>query len=142
VLCLRYNYILLNVKILESFKLLMLGRALILIREVGIMGFLKFLKSFFQPPKDRNLIPIYLSDKKCNEKIKVLVRKTYDIHSLYEEEGEAAYRLNKVVICNKCYNKINLSIDFDRNYNIIKKTIEGGNFITEEEYNKEEIGSD
>lgn len=105
------------------------------------MGLLNFLKKLFRAPQNSNIISIYLRDKKCKEKIKVLVRKSYDIQPLYEEEETAAYRLNKVVICNKCYNKIHLTLDFDQNYNIIKKNVEGGEIITEEEYN-EEIGSD
>lgn len=111
-------------------------------KGVGSMGLINFIKRFFQTPQDSNLISIYLRDKKCNEKIKVLVRKSYDIQPLYEEEEEAAYRLSKVVICNKCYNKIYLTMDFDRNFNLIKEEARGGEFITEEEYNNEKTGSD
>lgn len=88
------------------------------------------------------MIAIYLKDNKCNEKIKILVRKSYDIQRIYEEGEEVEFRLNKVVICNKCYNKIYVKLDFDRNYNIIKKEVNGGEIISEEEYNKEETGCD
>jgi hypothetical protein len=106
------------------------------------MSILNFLKKLFPTAQNTNIITIYLRDKKCKERIKVLARKSYDIHTLYEEEGEAAYRLSKVVVCNNCYNKIYLTLDFDRNYNIIKEEVKGGDIISEEEYNKEENGSD
>lgn len=102
-----------------------------------VLGFFDVLKNLFHPAKQSNIIHIYLKDKKCNEKIKVLVRKSYDIQRIYEDNEEAEYRLKKVVICNKCYNKINVKIDFDRRYNIINNQIDGGELITEEEYNKQ-----
>lgn len=96
------------------------------------MGFFDFLKNIFQPVKQNNLIHIYLKDNKCKEKMKLLVRKSYDIQRIYEENEEAEYRLKKVVICNNCYNKINLQIDFDKRYNIINSQIDGGEIISEE----------
>ncbi|MFW6287157.1 MAG: hypothetical protein ACOC2J_00190 [bacterium] len=100
------------------------------------MGFFDAIKRLFQPVNQANLIHIYIQDKKCGEKIKILVRKSYDIQKIYEYGEEADYRLKKVVICNNCYNKINLTIDFDRRYNIINTEIDGGKIITENEYSE------
>lgn len=100
------------------------------------MGFFDLIKRFFKPNRQGNLIPIYLRDNKCGENIKVLVRKSYDIQKIYEDGEKADYRLKKVVICNNCYNKIIVTIDFDRAYNIINTTIDGGKVITEKEYNE------
>lgn len=99
-----------------------------------VMAFFDFIKNIFSPVKNTNLLLIYLKDKKCGEKIKVLVRKSYDIQTVYEDSHNAEYRLSKVVICNNCYNKINLQLDFDRGYNIINSQIDGGELITEEEF--------
>ena len=100
------------------------------------MGFMDKIKDFFQPVNNTNLLEIYLQDKKCKEKIKLLVRKSYDIQRIYEKDQDADYRLRKVVICNNCYNKINLEIDYNKKYNIINSEIDGGELITKEEYNK------
>jgi len=101
-----------------------------------ILGFFGFLKNIFQPSTQGNLIHIYIKDEKCGDKIKLLVRKSYDIQKIYEENEQADYRLKKVVICNKCYNKINVRIDFDRRYNIIDNQIDGGSIISEKEFNE------
>ncbi len=101
-----------------------------------IMGFLDFIKNIFQPVRQGNIIHIYLKDEKCGEKIKLLVRKSYDIQKIYEDNEQADYRLKKVVICNKCYNKINVRIDFNKRYNILDSQLDGGNIISEEEFNE------
>lgn len=101
-----------------------------------IMGFFDFIKNIFQPVRQGNIIHIYLKDEKCGEKIKLLVRKSYDIQKIYEDNEQADYRLKKVVICNKCYNKINVRIDYNKRYNIIDSQLDGGNIISEEEFNE------
>ncbi len=85
--------------------------------------------------EDKNIIRIYLQDNKCGEKIEVLLRKSYDIQRVYEDSN-AYYKITKVVVCTKCYNKIKINITFDKNYNIITNKIENGKFITKEEYNE------
>ncbi len=101
-----------------------------------ILGFFDFVKNIFQPSGQGNLINFYIKDEKCGDKIKLLVRKSYDIQKIYEENEQADYRLKKVVICNKCYNKINVKIDFDRRYNIIDSQLDGGSIISEKEFNE------
>lgn len=85
--------------------------------------------------EDKNIIRIYLQDNKCGEKIEVLLRKSYDIQRVYEDSN-AYYKITKVVVCTKCYNKIKINITFDKNYNIITNKIKNGKFITKEEYNE------
>ncbi|NLM97123.1 MAG: hypothetical protein GX175_05880 [Halanaerobiaceae bacterium] len=98
------------------------------------MAFFDFIKNIFKPAYNSNLLFFYIRDRKCGEKIKLLVRKSYDIQTIYEDTDKADYRLNKVVICNKCYNKINLQLDFDQAYNIINSHIDGGELISKEEF--------
>ncbi|MFW6014881.1 MAG: hypothetical protein ACOCRK_00425 [bacterium] len=101
------------------------------------MGLMNFLKKIFLPIKKRNLIHFYLRDKKCGEKIKLVIRKSYDVNRLYNKKNKAKYEINKVVICNECYNKIEMKVLLDKNYNIVSKEINNGEFITENEYNYE-----
>ena len=98
------------------------------------MGFKDIIKGLFGG-KDKKIIKLYLQDKKCGEKIEVLLRKSYDIHRVYEDD-KVYYKINKVVVCTKCYNKIRIIVTFDKAYNILTREIENGKFITEEEYNK------
>lgn len=99
------------------------------------MGLMDFFKNIFSGNRGSNTINLYVKDKKCGEKIKILLRKSYDIQKVYSDEEEAAYEINKVVICNNCYNKINIGVKFDKRYNKILEEIDNGSFITEEEYN-------
>ncbi|MFW6015561.1 MAG: hypothetical protein ACOCRK_03925 [bacterium] len=97
------------------------------------MGFIDKLKNILKPNNNSNLLEIYLRDNKCQKDIKLLVRKSYDIYRVYEDDDSADFRLNKVVICNNCYNKINLTIDFDKRYNIINTDIQGGEMVLKED---------
>lgn len=100
------------------------------------MGLKDLFKGIFTGKKYDNIVNIYLKDSKCGNKIKVLLRKSYDIQRVYDEGKEAAFMINKVIICDKCFNKITIDIKFDKKYNIISREIEGGKYITEEEYSE------
>ncbi|SFL06645.1 hypothetical protein [Halanaerobium salsuginis] len=100
------------------------------------MGLLATLKNIFMGSNNNggNLITIYVKDNKCGNKMKLLFRKSYDIQKVYEDERDAAFEIKKVIVCDNCYNKLQLELEFDRKYNIIKQKLENGEIITEEEY--------
>lgn len=101
------------------------------------MGIIDKLKNIFSGGSSSSkLIDVYVEDNKCGNQMKLLFRKSYDIQKVYEDDREADYEINKVVVCDKCYNKIQLHLEFDKRYNIINKEIENGKIISEEEYNK------
>ncbi len=56
-----------------------------------------------------------------------------DLAPTYKDDGPA-YILKKELIGASCPNRINLHLEFDRNYRKISEEITGGHFITEEEY--------
>lgn len=96
-----------------------------------------FIKSLFGAKKNKSkskLIDIYIEDNKCSNQMKIIFRKDYDIQKVYADNREAAYEIKKVVVCDNCYNKINLHLEFDKKYNIIKKEIENGKIISEDEF--------
>jgi hypothetical protein len=96
-----------------------------------------FFKGLFSTNRNNNIINIFLKDNKCGHKIRVVLRKSYDIQRVYDDQDqEAAFMINKLIICDKCFNKINIDIKFDKRYNILSRKIDNGEFITEEEYNK------
>lgn len=98
------------------------------------MGFLDKIKSIFSGGNQSKLIDIYVEDNKCGNQMKLLFRKSYDIQKVYEDNREAAYEIKKVVVCDKCYNKIELHLEFDKRYNIINQEIESGKIISKEEF--------
>lgn len=108
-----------------------------MLEEGGIfLGLFDFIKGLFKSNKKMNLIFIFIQDNRCSNKIKILLRKSYDISRVYNDKS-VYFRVNKGVVCNNCYHKIDLRIDFDKRYNIIEQEIDGGKFISEEEYNSE-----
>lgn len=100
------------------------------------MGLFDKLKSIFNGSggSKSKLIDIYIEDKKCKNQMKLLFRKSYDIQKVYEDNREAAYEINKVVVCDNCYNKIDLHLEFDKRYKIIKQEIENGKIISKEDF--------
>jgi hypothetical protein len=100
------------------------------------MGFLDSIKRLLSSPQKSNIIEVYLKDDKCGKMLKVILRKSYEISRVYEEQSDVKYMVNKVVICDKCFNRIKFSLGFDKHYNIISRQIEGGSFLSEEEYNQ------
>jgi len=94
------------------------------------------LKSIFNSDRanQSKLIDIYVEDNKCGNRMKLLFRKSYDIQKVYKDDREAAYEIKKVVVCDKCYNKIDLHLEFDKRYKVIRQEIENGKIISKEEY--------
>jgi len=100
------------------------------------MGLFDKLKSVFtgDGSNQSKLIDIYVEDNKCGNQMKLLFRKSYDIQKVYKDDRVAAYEIKKVVVCDKCYNKIDLHLEFDKRYKIISQEIENGKIISEAEY--------
>ncbi|MFN2340449.1 MAG: hypothetical protein ABR547_04190 [Halanaerobium sp.] len=98
------------------------------------MGFLDKIKSLFTGDSQSKLVDIYVEDDKCGNQMQLLFRKSYDIQKVYEDNSDAAYEIKKVVVCDQCYNKIDLHLEFDKRYNIINQEIESGKIISKEEF--------
>ncbi len=98
------------------------------------MSFFDKIKKYFTPSSDDKIVSVYLQDEKCGNKMKVVLRKGYDIQRVYKENIKAKFQISKVIVCDKCYNNIMIDIKFDKNYNIISKNIENGKFISKEEF--------
>jgi hypothetical protein len=76
---------------------------------------------------------VYLKCSKCGEPIALRIRKTDEIQRDYDG-NDSNYFVQKLVVGNKCYNRIPLRLDLDSSYKIKNKTIQGGIFITKDEY--------
>lgn len=97
------------------------------------MGLFDFIKNIFSGDKQADVIDFYVRDDKCGNEIKIVFRKGYDIVREYGD-GDEAYSVRKVAICDECYNKINISLKFDNKYNIVSQDVENGEIITKEDY--------
>ncbi len=98
------------------------------------MGFIDKIKSIFSGGSQSKLIDVYIEDDKCGNRMKLLFRKSYDIQKVYEDNREAAYEIKKMVVCDNCYNKIELNLEFDKRYNITNQEIKDGKIISKEKF--------
>lgn len=98
------------------------------------MSFFSKIKSIFNKGSQAKLVDIYLEDTKCGNQMRLLFRKNYDIQKVYEDNRAAAYEINKIVVCDECYNKIKLHLEFDKRYNIISQELKGGEILSKAEF--------
>ncbi len=80
---------------------------------------------------DGNALIYYVKGSKCGAITRVRIDK-YNELSL-DDDGEN-YVARKVVVDNVCYGAVEIELRFDANRNEISRSIEGGTFVTREEY--------
>ena len=108
---------------------------------------MKFLKRFLSGPSgesgsgaDPNLLWFYVQCKRCGETIAVMARKGYDLVEEYEESGSSdaptGYSLFKDVMgrSDTCFQHMRIEVHYNTKYEEQSRHIEGGSFITAEEY--------
>lgn len=94
------------------------------------MNFLRNLFGGKSGPADDGLY-LYVRCGNCGRVIKVRVNKQADLLPDWDQGG---YTLHKEMMDDKCFRLMRAEITFDANYTIRSQTVEGGTFITQEEY--------
>jgi hypothetical protein len=86
-----------------------------------------------------NGIYYYIRCAKCGEKIRVRVDRANDLAQDYEGSGDnpTGYTATKGVVGKKCFRVINLTIKYDGSRREASKSIDGGEFISAEEFEAE-----
>jgi len=84
----------------------------------------------------KDVLWLYIKCNKCGKTLKLFVNKNTDLENQYKEAGEAGadYLLKKEAVDDKCFTRISIRIEFDKNRNIISREITNGEFISEEEF--------
>lgn len=103
-----------------------------------MFNFLKNIKNKISKNGDfynegKNIV-LYFKCNNCGEKFRTHLRRGYDFSRDYKKGG---YVINKEFIGSKCYDKINLSANFDENYRLENYELIGGKAITKEEWENE-----
>ena len=89
------------------------------------MGFLKNL--FSRKPKeyvDKRGLYQHVACKKCDNVLRVRIDKTYDLN-----RTDAGFVWHKTLVCGKCFNKMETTLTFDSNYNVVTEEISGGSYV-------------
>ena len=101
------------------------------------MNILRRLKDLFtSAAEDRSAYWVYVQCDDCGEKLHTRINLYNDLSIRYADlENETTYFCRKTLIgSEQCFRPIEVELTFDEQRNLIDKKIEGGQFISEEEY--------
>jgi transcription elongation factor Elf1 len=105
------------------------------------MGFLKKLAEMFTAPSalGSRMRWYYIQCGKCGKKIKIGVNMSSEVVNNYADtkSGSPAYTLRKVAQDDHCFTPIEINIGYDQMQKEIDKKIQGGKFLSEEEFKTE-----
>jgi hypothetical protein len=99
---------------------------------------MNFLRRLFggSSPSD-GAIHLYVRCARCGAPVHVRVDPRNDLAIEYGEEDDAAsYRLIKEIMDSRCFRLMRADIEYDRSRREINRQIEGGTFISKEEYDQ------
>ncbi|PLV57172.1 hypothetical protein [Thermotoga sp. SG1] len=83
--------------------------------------------------REKGALVVYIKCERCGEMFRSHLRRGYDFIVDYDNPG-VPYRIDKLYVGSKCPNKIHLVATFTSSYKPVSVSIEGGSFITKEEY--------
>ncbi len=89
---------------------------------------------------ERGVFYLYVRCGKCGEKVRVRVNTGNDLSRDYDRgtgDAGSGYVLRKDIMDSKCFRIMHAEVQLDDAHRIISKEISGGQFITQEEYEKE-----
>jgi hypothetical protein len=101
------------------------------------MSFLKKLGSLFSAPAgDNRSLWLYVKCDKCGEILKGRVDLYNDLSIQYEDSGrQSSYYCRKVFVgSNRCYQPIEVELNFNKSRHLLGEEIRGGKIASEEEY--------
>jgi hypothetical protein len=98
---------------------------------------MNFLKRLFGggEPHDPHAIWLYVRCDYCGQKMKVRVDRRFDLTTDYEQGG---YRLDKSLMDGTCFSRMMARVRFDLRHKIVSQELEGGTFLTREEFERAE----
>lgn len=102
------------------------------------MNFLKRLGKLFDaaPQKEQYVYWVYARCNRCGEPIRGRVNMMNDLSLRYKDvDGVDGYYTRKVLMGGgRCYQQVEIELEFDLNRKLKNREIRGGVFITEKEY--------
>jgi len=96
------------------------------------MGLLKKISSLLSGGGERNGgYYFYVECSNCGERLRIRADRRNDLFPNYDTGG---FILRKEMMDGRCFRLMYATIEFDRGYNVISREIDGGRFISREEY--------
>jgi hypothetical protein len=103
------------------------------------MGLRDRLRKFLGSEEADDALHFYVQCDRCGARLHIRVSKQYDL--LPDYQGDAAYILHKEMMDDRCFTLMYATVRFDKDYNVLSAEIEGGRFISREEFEAAEEGS-
>ncbi len=96
------------------------------------MSILSNIKKIFSANSQKELMSFSVKCSKCQEIITVKINPANDLMNQYKESNVSgpAFILKKEILGNNCSNLMQLKVEFDENYNVLTKSVEGGEVIS------------
>ena len=109
-----------------------------------VKRFLKALQRAFARPSGEaapaHLTWLYIRCAKCGTIFRVGVNMRTDVMNNYADPGSniPAYSLMKDAMDSRCFNPIRIAVHYDHQMREINREIQGGEFVTQEQYEEAE----
>ena len=96
------------------------------------MGLRDRLKGLFGAEQADEALHFYVECDRCGARLHIRVHKQFDI--MPDFEGKAAYFFRKEMMDDRCFQLMYATVWLDENYNVVDAEVQGGHFISREEY--------
>lgn len=96
---------------------------------------MSFIKKLFGGSNDKKSsgsgegLFLYVQCDRCQDKVRLFIHRQHELNR--SDEG---YVWHKTIIDNKCYQPITTVVHFDNHYNVAHSEIDGGHYISKEEF--------
>lgn len=94
---------------------------------------MSFLRKLFGQPeaaKDERGIYLYAACDRCGQRLRIRIDRQYDLN----QRDEGGYIWQKTLVDSRCFRPMPTVVIFDRDYQTVSTEIEGGRYISREEY--------
>ncbi|MCS6963049.1 hypothetical protein [Thermoflexus sp.] len=85
------------------------------------------------PEPDPDAIWLYVQCGRCGAPVSVRADRRYDLNP---HESGTGYVLIKEIMDNRCFQLMRAEVHLDDHYRVVERTIEGGRFLSPEEYHQ------
>jgi hypothetical protein len=101
------------------------------------MNLLRRLFGASAAPASDNAIHLYVRCNRCSAPVHVRIDPRNDLVIEYGDDDDATgYRLIKEIMDSRCFRLMRAEIEYDRGRRELGRTLEGGTFISKEEYDQ------
>ena len=98
------------------------------------MSFLRRLFGGGNQSSDNRALHLYIKCRRCGSPVHVRIDLHNDLSAEYGDDAAEGYQLIKEVMDDRCFRLMRAELQFDAQRREVSRAIEGGSFISAEEY--------